>query len=310
MNEWPLVSVIIPTHGRARYIEDALRSVLAQTYPKLEIVVVDDNGRGSEAQQEIQALLAGPEYDGVVYLVNEANGGVAAARNRGALAAKGEWLAFLDDDDVFERDKLRLQVEDLRSTQSSISLCSYTLTDEHLKAIRVERQPSIASIEAFLSTKSFTQASTQVIDRQLFARTRGFPEDLSYREDTILVMRALAAGGRLSTLAAPLFKHREHALARLSTKPREAADDERIYARWCSEQDVLLAQVSSRLQRQVRFKRTYKYFRQRRRFGREVSGQEVRALLWLAMRTGNFNKAVSIISRGMFSKALSPRSSQ
>jgi glycosyltransferase involved in cell wall biosynthesis len=102
----PLVSAVIPVHDGARFLPEALRSVLEQGYPRLEIIVVDDGSTDESAA--IARAHAG------VLCLRQANGGVAAARNAGILASKGGLLAFLDQDDRWRPDKLWTQVSYLR----------------------------------------------------------------------------------------------------------------------------------------------------------------------------------------------------
>jgi glycosyltransferase involved in cell wall biosynthesis len=101
-----LVSVIVPVHAGERFINAALDSVAAQTYARVETIVVDDGSPDRAA--EIAAERAG------VSVLHQPRAGVAAARNAGAAAAHGELLAFLDQDDEWHPSKLELQVALLR----------------------------------------------------------------------------------------------------------------------------------------------------------------------------------------------------
>jgi glycosyltransferase involved in cell wall biosynthesis len=98
----PQVSVIVPVYNGERFLAEAIDSILAQTYPSYEIIVVDD---GSTDRTHAIAEL----YPSVKYLF-QANAGTAAARNRGIEIARGEFLAFLDADDLWLPDKLSLQM--------------------------------------------------------------------------------------------------------------------------------------------------------------------------------------------------------
>ena len=103
MGSYPLVSCIIPVFNAERFLDEAVRSALAQTYPALEIIVVNDGSTdGSEA------VLA--KYQSRVACILQPNRGEAAARNTGVRAARGEFVAFLDADDMWEPEKIGCQV--------------------------------------------------------------------------------------------------------------------------------------------------------------------------------------------------------
>lgn len=107
-----LVSVIIPTYNRARVINRCIDSVLNQTYPDCEIIVIDDGS--SDSTPDIVR-----QYTNINY-IRQRNSGVATARNRGLEEAKGEWFAFLDSDDFWHPDKLAIQVKLLNNTNYKV----------------------------------------------------------------------------------------------------------------------------------------------------------------------------------------------
>ena len=98
-----LVSVVIPTHNRERYLRAAIESVLAQDYAPVELIVVDDGSTDATA-----AMLDG--MGATVRCIHQANQGIAGARNAGIAVARGSFLAFLDDDDLWLPDKLTRQM--------------------------------------------------------------------------------------------------------------------------------------------------------------------------------------------------------
>ena len=98
------VSVIIPTYNRADYVGEAIRSVQAQTYPHVEIIVADDGSTDNTAD------IVGEFGDAVIYIMLPHRGQPAPTRNAGLRAATGEFIALLDSDDLFLRSKLALQM--------------------------------------------------------------------------------------------------------------------------------------------------------------------------------------------------------
>lgn len=108
----PIVSVIIPTFGGNPSIAEALDSVLSQKYGPFEVVVVDDNNPGTKERAVTEAIMAKyKDEPHVRYIKHEKNKNGAVARNTGVKAAKGAYIAFLDDDDKFLPGKLEHQVD-------------------------------------------------------------------------------------------------------------------------------------------------------------------------------------------------------
>jgi len=107
----PLVSVIITTYNREKYLQTAIESVVTQTYSPIEIVVVDDGSTVNYAES-ICSKYANCNYS------YKSNGGLSSARNFGISVARGDYIAFLDDDDFWRLDKIEKQVEILNNNLS------------------------------------------------------------------------------------------------------------------------------------------------------------------------------------------------
>ena len=114
-----LVSVIMPTYNRAGYIRDAVDSVLTQTYSNLELIVVDD-GSTDGTEEIITPFLRDPR----IQYVKQENAGVAAARNRGLSLRKGDLVAFIDSDDIWEPEKLSIEVAIMKALPEAGIVCS------------------------------------------------------------------------------------------------------------------------------------------------------------------------------------------
>lgn len=115
----PLVSIIISTYNRSRLLPEAIESVLAQTYPSVELIVVDDG-----STDDTPAVAA--RYGSRIHYIRQKNAGVSIARNRGFSASQGEFVGFLDDDDVYFKDKVALQVAALlEHPESPAANCNF-----------------------------------------------------------------------------------------------------------------------------------------------------------------------------------------
>jgi len=111
----PKVSVIIPTYNRAEFLRSAIESALTQTYTDLEIIVSDDKST-DHTKEVVRSFID----ERTKYIRNKGKKGVSAARNSAILASKGEYIAFLDDDDEWFPDKLQRQVEVLDHSRPNI----------------------------------------------------------------------------------------------------------------------------------------------------------------------------------------------
>ncbi len=101
----PLISVVVPAYGHKDYILSCLNSVIAQTYKDIEIIVVND-GSPDDTEKVLQPLIS----EGIIRYISQANSGAAAARNTGISAAKGDFIALIDDDDIWPQTKLATQL--------------------------------------------------------------------------------------------------------------------------------------------------------------------------------------------------------
>ena len=135
----PLVTIVIPTYSRPQHITRAIDSVLNQTYNNIEIIVVDDNGKNHPFQLETEIILKKYiEKNKINYIIHETNKNGSAARNTGLAHAKGKYIAFLDDDDIYLPQKVEKQVLFLENASTSIGGCICTTIN-----IRKDKQGNI-----------------------------------------------------------------------------------------------------------------------------------------------------------------------
>lgn len=183
----PLVSVIIPTYNRATFVRQAIDSVLAQTYPDIELIVVDD-GSDDDTLAVIRDVAS------ALTLIQQPHAGVSAARNCGVAACSGEWVAFLDSDDLWLPGKLAAQMA-LLQKQPEIQAC-YTDEIWIRHGVRVNPKQIHAKHTGWLFLPSLPRCiispSSILMRRQLWERLGGFDERLPACEDYDLWLRLTA----------------------------------------------------------------------------------------------------------------------
>jgi glycosyltransferase involved in cell wall biosynthesis len=219
--ELPLVSVVMTTYNRARYLQQAVESVAAQRYPaeRLELILVDDGSHDAAAvaaQDELaRTLLAERGWR----LVRQENAYLGAARNRGAREARGRYLLFMDDDNVAKEDEVATFVRAARASGAHLLTCFIDSFRGEQGLSELRRDPPRArwlalggAREAGLFRNRFGDANLFVERRAFLERLGGFSEerDAGY-EDWELLARAALAGLHVEVVPDALFWKRLHA---------------------------------------------------------------------------------------------------
>ncbi len=204
----PTVSVIIPTHNYGRFIEEALESVLAQTYRDLEVVVVDD-GSTDDTRERVRAL--GPR---VTYLY-QPGAGAAAARNRGIQHSRGAYVAFLDEDDVWLPRRVERTVAALEGDpEAGVAYTWQALTDEAGRPLPQAWMPAHeGEVLDVLLLGCFLLPSMVTVRRACLDRVGRFDAGLRLVEDWDLFLRLALAGYRFRCVPEILVRYRLHAAA-------------------------------------------------------------------------------------------------
>lgn len=193
MNNW--VSVIIPSYGGGHYLERCVDSVLNQTYPYIEVIVVDDNGVGTPNQQATSKVMG--KYAGddrVKYVCHETNINGSAARNTGVKNARGGYIALLDDDDEFYPTNIEEHMKVLPSLPDDYAL-TYCGLEEYLNGdlLRVvQRTFSGQDIYGILRHRIVVGSTSMCIRRSAWEAIGGFDESFRRHQDWEFSARMMA----------------------------------------------------------------------------------------------------------------------
>ncbi|QDP00150.1 glycosyltransferase family 2 protein [Thalassotalea sp. PS06] len=192
------ISVIIPFYRRQHCFHNSLASVLAQTYPVHEIIVVDDNSQGdaseylSQFSQHVKLISLGQ------------NVGAAQARNIGVSAASGDFVAFLDSDDTWHPQKLANQVIFLQSHPDiKVSHTGCRNVYANGKVNTFNDKPAILQFKDQLLENQF-KIQSAMIDRDYFLSLGGFTQHMRNCQDYELAMRIITRGDKIAFLTKPL----------------------------------------------------------------------------------------------------------
>ncbi len=180
----PLVSVIIPTYNRGWIVCEAVDSVLAQDYPNFEVLVVDDG-----STDNTKDLLG--KYKDNIRVLYQKNRGVSAARNIGIKKANGEYIAFLDSDDLWEKKKISSQIDFFRKKPEALICQTEEIWIRNGKRVNPKnkhKKPSGMIFEASLLL-CLVSPSAVMIKKTLFDSVGLFDENLPACEDYDLWLR-------------------------------------------------------------------------------------------------------------------------
>jgi glycosyltransferase involved in cell wall biosynthesis len=196
-NPSPLVSVIIPAYQASADIGEALDSVFGQTFTDFEVIVVND---GSPDTQDLNAAIA--PYLSRLRYIEQPNRGAAAARNAALRAARGEYVAFLDADDVWRQELLEWQMRFLKARPGHVLVyADARIAGESVLAGRrfMEHAPSCGepTLAALIEQRCTVLMSTVVARREAIVAAGMFDETVRVGQDFDLWLRLAAAGNRL-----------------------------------------------------------------------------------------------------------------
>lgn len=212
VSKCPLVSVIITTYSRPSNLIRAINSVFSQNYPNIELIIVDDNGKGTPYQIETEKLIEKYKIkSNFKYLIHEVNYNASVARNTGVRNAKGQYIALLDDDDEFLPNKISEQVKLLlkNSTEWGGTYCNTSLYIGNGRKVYTTESKSGNLTEDILLLKAQFNTSTLLLRKEVYEDLNGFDESFYRHQDWEFMIRFFRKYKLLLTPDVLLIRHRE-----------------------------------------------------------------------------------------------------
>ncbi|WP_081958091.1 sugar transferase [Eubacterium sp. ER2] len=196
------VSVVMSSYRRSDTLRKALLSLASQTYKNFEVVLIDDNADSGWTEKVRQIV---DDMEGKItikYIVNEENLGSSASRNRGIFMAQGEYITFLDDDDIYLPEKIERQLADLISTQADYGITDLFLYDENEKLIdkRVRsyiKDTDKKSLMRYHLIHHMTGTDTFMFRTEYIRKIGGFP-DIDVGDEFYLMEKAILGEGKFT----------------------------------------------------------------------------------------------------------------
>ncbi|MEK3735279.1 MULTISPECIES: glycosyltransferase family 2 protein [Paenibacillus] len=200
----PTVTIVIPFYN-CPYIQEALESAIHQTYPAVEIIVVDD---GSTRHADLIA-----PYTHRVYYLGKANGGTAHALNHGFRHASGEYIAWLSSDDKFEPHKIERQMAFMLTHGLDVSYTAFSVIDQHSRITDPYRPAPMAGMADLCRQLSYSNpinGCTVIAKKEWIAGVGMFNDHLPFTHDYDLWIRLAINGAKFGYMPDCLTKYRVH----------------------------------------------------------------------------------------------------
>ena len=188
-----MISVIIPTYSRSDYIERAINSVLNQTYQNFELIIVDDNNPNTQARFELEKKMEKyKDNPKIHYIQHEKNKNGAAARNTGIKIAKGDYIAFLDDDDFYlptRLEELSSALEKNQEYDAAYSNCIIINANKEITSIVYATKSGNISKELLLKKATIGTGSNLFFRAKALKEIKGFDESFKRHQDIEVLVR-------------------------------------------------------------------------------------------------------------------------
>ena len=219
-----MVSIIVPIYNIENYIRECLDSILAQTYPYFELILVDD-GSPDSCGRICDDYAKG---DNRIKVVHKVNGGISSARNAGLEVAKGEWIMHVDGDDWIEPDMIESLIEAAQITGAGMVIGDFVKYGpsagyNKLPTWSSDKKKSMTNYIAYVMTTSWGS----IAKRSLYAdHSLKSPEDISYCEDFHLIVRLCHFAKKVVNVHRPFYHYRYRPTSIMSNMSRKTEADE------------------------------------------------------------------------------------
>lgn len=180
--EKTLISIVIPTYNRPELLKKAIQSVLDQTYTNFEIIIIDDSST-KDNEKNIKSF----NKKNIIYIKNKTRKGGGYSRNIGIKKAKGEFIAFLDDDDEWMPQKLEKQLKAFNNPKLGIVVC-YSL-DKRYDRVRISKPPENVDHKYLLKSFNLSSTSTYMVKKEILDKVGYFDTKLPSAQEYDLALR-------------------------------------------------------------------------------------------------------------------------
>ncbi len=199
-----LVSVIIPFYKKKKFINETINSILKQTYDNIEIVIIYDDLERDDLNFLRENF---SDNNKIRIIVNDRNLGAGFSRNKGIAAAKGNYISFIDADDLWSKEKISKQINYMKKNNLQISHTSYEIIDEEGAILSTRKSRNFNNYKNILTSCDIGLSSV-LLKKELITEETKFA-NLKTKEDFVLWLKILKLGYEIGGLEEPLMSWRK-----------------------------------------------------------------------------------------------------
>ena len=219
MSASPLISVIIPFYNGENFVFDAVENLKNQDFKDFEIILVNDGSKDGTAEKLKEVKAQNPDL--AITVINKENGGVSSARNCGIDAARGEWLCFVDDDDVISRDYFSSLLSAVTQNGTKLGFGYFTRDYKELENAQngtVKLYENKSFLREFLYNGIKYHHCAAIFNKSLFENGTRYPEGQKYSEDVHLLWRLISTNENVTVLEKTIYFYRFNANSAMNRK--------------------------------------------------------------------------------------------
>lgn len=219
-----LVSVIIPYYKKKKYINETIKSILNQTYTNIEIVIVYDDIIKNDLNYLNENY---SKNENIKIIVNDRNLGAGQSRNIGIANSKGKYVAFIDADDLWDKEKISKQIEYMKKNNLQVSHTSYKIINENGQTLGLRRSRNFNNYKDILTSCDIGLSSV-LIEKNLITDEIKFA-NLKTKEDFVLWLKLLKSGLEIGSLEEILMIWRKTEGSLSSSITQKLKDGYKVY---------------------------------------------------------------------------------